>query len=438
MVRPFLLQLWNLQSGHSYVEIRTRQEATETYAAACPTFSLAKDWPSAVRAVLSVEGMEALRRVLWGVNEACPTAKYCPLLPCVAALSLLFLSESETFNLIYALVNHSEATNADSHLHWHFVFSQAQHQRLSTVISHFLQSKESKLAQAWDRKGINIAAVVEEFLNAGFIGTLHWSILCRLFCCFLNEGVRVFIRFTLGVLKRLKGNIGDLASTTDVIAAITQALSSPITAELAFNAGVSSHLPKFFPLWQAHIALPDSFPLHVTPSPLHFLVKSTVLEQRDFQRVWQEIPPRFQLLTPTLVYCSETDGFHLPTLLRKSEEQGRAPGIFILGKSLDQWKFGVFVDSWLRATTEFVGGYESCFFIVHPKQSFAHIHAENSYVLHVSESDFTVGEGPHGPALSLDTALVHGYSAESSTFSNEVISTGSFVLQSLELFVLTV
>lgn len=440
LVPELLIKLWNIPAANeTYATIRTRQEEMETYAAAvCPTFTLASELPDAVNALLSEKGVEALKRVLWAVNEAYPNVRYCPMLPCVAALSLLFLSESEAYLLVSALITHSEPLTPNPHLHWHFLFSQTQYQRFYRTVSLFLRSKEPKLLYAWERNGVDAAAVVEELIGGCYLNTLHWNTLSRLHCCYLSEGVRVFIRFTLGVFKKLKVELQDLTSTKDVLAVISQALSNPIIAGAAFHAGTSSHLPNLFPQWLASLPLPDSLPLQVSPSPLHSLIKSTIMEQRDFQRIWQEIPPHFQLMSPTLVYCSETDGIHLPTLLRKSLENGKSPGIFLLGKSLDSWKFGVFVDSWLRITQEYVGGYESCFFIVHPKQSFSHINTENEYVLHASEHDITVGAGPHGPALSLDSSLVHGYSAVSSTFANEVISTGSFVLQALELFALTV
>lgn len=438
LVRDLILQLWNLPlTSHTYATIRAQQHATDTYAAAVPTFSLAEQLPEVVTALLSAEGVEALKRVLWAVNDTCCSARYCPLLPCVVALSLLFLAESEAFLLISALVKHSNSANSSLNLNWHFVFSQTQHQRLYTVVRDFLHSKEAKLVAGWERNGVDAAAVAEELIGSFYLAGLHWSTLQRLFCCYLSEGMRVFLRFTVAVFKKLKGQIRDLASTKDVVAAISQALSNPVTAEMAFKAATGLFMPKTFPKWQAHLPLPDSIPLQLSPTPLHSIVQSSILSQRDFQRLWQELSPRFQLMTPALVYCSDSDGIHLPTLLRKSKKQGSCPGIFLLLKSLDEWTFGVFVDSWLRVTEEFVGGYDSFFFILHPRDSISHICTDNHFVLHVSDSDFTVGEGPHGPALSLDMALVNGYSARSATFANEVVSTGSFVLKSLELFALT-
>lgn len=439
LMRELILQLWNLPvTSDTYSTIKSHQQETDAYAAAaCPTFSLSEHLPDSVTSLLSAEGLAALKRVLWAVSYACAVVKYCPILPCLVALSLLFLSENEAFLLTNAIVRHSNSANSNPNFNWHFVFSQTQHQRLYSIITDFIQSKESKLAAEWERNGVKIAAVAEELIESFYAGSLHWSTLQRLYCCYLSEGMRVFLRFTLGVMKKLKGQIRDLASSKDVVAAISQALSNPITAEMVFNAGMSARMPKTFPKWQAPIALPDCIPLQISPSPLTFLVQSTILTQRDFQRLWQELPPRYQLMTPVLVYSSESDGIHLPTLLRKSTKQGKSPGIFLLLKSLEEWKFGVFVDSWLRVTEEFVGGYDSFFFTIHPRESVSHICTENHYVLHVSESDFTVGEGPHGPALSLDMELVNGYSAVSSTFANEVIANGSFVLKSLELFALT-
>lgn len=438
LVRDLILQLWNLPfTSQIYATIRAQQQETDIYAAAVPTFSLAEQLPETVTSLLSAEGVEALKRVLWAVNDSCCCAKYCPMLPCVVALALMFLAESEAFLLTSALVKHSNSANSSPNINWHFVFSQTQHQRLYTVTRDFLHNKEAKLVAGWERNGVDVAAVAEELVGSFYLAGLHWGTLQQLFCCYLSEGMRIFLRFTVAVCKKLKTQIRDLATTKDVVAAISQALSNPVTAEIAFKAALGMFMPKTFPKWQAPIPLPDCIPLQLSPNPLQCVVQSSILSQRDFQRLWQELSPRFQLMTPALVYCSDSDGIHLPTLLRKSKKQGQCAGVFLLLKSMEDWAFGVFVDSWVRVTEEFVGGYDSFFFILHPKESISHIRTENHYVLHVSESDFTVGEGPHGPALSLDMALMNGYSARSSTFANEVIAAGSFVVKSLELFALT-
>lgn len=438
-IRSLILRLWNIPAVSTvYETICAQQQATDAYsAAAFPTFSLSRQLPEGISSLLSPEGLEALKRVLWAVNEAYPNVKYCPVLPCIVTFSLLFLSETEAFLLTTALVRHSETVTSHPNINWHLLFSQSQHQRLYTVIKDFIQNKESKVIANWERNGINVMEIIEELVGCFYVNGLHWNTLFRLYCCYLSEGMRIFIRFTLGMVKRLKPQIQDLGSTRDIISAVNQALGTCLIADKVFSAGISSHLPKVFPRWQAAITLPDCIPLQVSYTPLHSIVQSSILEQREFQKLWRELPPRFQLMTPVQVYSSDEDGIHLPTLLRKSKAQGKTPGIIILVKSLDEWKFGVFVDSWLRETEEFVGDYESFFFILQPKEGFYHISSENHFVLHVSTSDFTIGEGPHGPAFSVDTELVHGYSAVSTTFGNEVISTGSFVVKSLELFALT-
>ena len=439
LIRDLAIGLWTLPiASREYLNIRAQQLETETYAAECPTFSRKQHLNEAVPLLLlSTEGVEALQRVLWAISETSKGGWFCPILPCLASLSLLFLSETESFLLLTALTKYSESTPPHPNLNWHFLFTETQHKRLFTVIRDLLRDKERTLVTTLEARGVDVALLAGELVSSLYIGRVHWLTLCRLYCCYLSEGTRILVRFTVGVFRKLKPQLLGLASVKDVLAAITIGLNTAQVAEAAFKAGVSLHMPKVFPTWLKNGTEPDSVPLQVTFDRLQTVVDSVILSQGDFQRLWQELPPRYKLMSLHLTYSSDRDGIHLPTLLRKSAAMGEHPGSILLFSTLQEWTFGVFLDTWVRPTPEFIGTSDCFFFTMKPTECFAMIETENVYVLHVTPSQLTIGEGPHGPALSLDSDLSRGYSATSATFRNPTIETGTFILKSCELFSLT-
>lgn len=292
--------------------------------------------------LLTRDGEHALRRLLWVTQLTCHSAEFCPFLPNLFAVLLVFFDESETMFIVSQLLR--EAENDQNH-------DTSQNPRI--ILNLVLLHKQAKILvkegrrrghipEALDhleRLGIDVHAAATRLLQDGLARALTFRCFCRMVGSFLAEGSEAVLRYALALIKvqtpkilackdkaeaeRLWPMLGrDMGDGPDAVDGLTKAAYS-----LALT-GIS--LARVSTEWSTSYLIPKKeFRPHIFCRPRLFEPRGNCPDEL-WEALWCYVPPSCRIFDPRLIYVPSEHGTSLRTCLENCKKYKDSPMVFFL------------------------------------------------------------------------------------------------------------
>jgi len=286
--------------------------------------------------IMSPEGEEALRRLLWCVQLTCTNVEFCPFLPNLMATLLPFFSEAETMLIITNILRQAEKVE-DPDAPPRIIWSRVQINKQAKLF--VLEAKKKQLtAEAISRLeelGLDSHAVAVELLQDGLCHCLPFRAFCRVVGSFLCEGSEVMLRYGLALFqlrsadlvacgtaeeaRKLLASLGEGCCTTTSIDALTKAAFS-------FRVRIMTRVDE---AWGSDYVSPKTARAapHVFCRPRLFPPRGHCPDA-VWEVVWAWVPTWCRVLDPHLIYTPSSQGTSLRTCLEVCKKHQDSPMIF--------------------------------------------------------------------------------------------------------------
>ncbi|XP_071478421.1 uncharacterized protein [Diadema antillarum] len=344
--------------------------ATDQSSMTLPSF-VDPDHPTACYALLS-EGQMRLNRLLCVFADTRPDILYCPLLAPVASMLLHYMSPEDTFDCLSALLGSTRYKFLE--ISW--VGYESFRMSFEKLASRFASSAHKFVAKQGD-----VAEIYKDWVW-WILEDLPFSHLIRVMDCYLSEGLKIFYRVGLALLKLYKKHKGS-SPAQDIVASIRQFVKSipespnALLAEGFQFRGLSRSVIGAYQTKHKQQLREDNSPSRrntqrqndalskLTP------IKSSVISHQQLHTLWGWVPSRFSVYQPSLVFTTQEHGFSLTTFYTRCEYC--EPTILLI-KTADQEIFGAYLSaSWSTRNDEdhkgiYFGTGESFLFSLAPEE----------------------------------------------------------------------
>merc|ERR1719313_525515 len=148
---------------------------------------------------LKPEGKTALKRLLWCTTLLRPEIQYCPLLPNLFCILLIWFTEAETMMMVDKLFDEMDEDSSNPRL----VFNVDMH---NVQAQQFLQLARnapgvSQVIAHLEKLQVDVPTQVVMMLRDGLAHQLPLRALVRVYGSFLTEGAEVITRYALALMK---------------------------------------------------------------------------------------------------------------------------------------------------------------------------------------------------------------------------------------------
>ncbi|KAF2077763.1 hypothetical protein CYY_000950 [Polysphondylium violaceum] len=377
---------------------------------------------------LTEDGVHLVKTILKMVSINFPEIDYCPLIPDIVHILLLFMSESNAYLLLSLLIKMSndpyyKYLNTSNRECTKFIltFDSLIEKNIPKVYKHMISLGFSGSKQ-----------LTEDWFSRLFISVLPFHTVLRIFDIYLNEGYKVFYRVGLALIYIHKKSL--LKATTQ-----EQFLNTPINdSDDLIKKAFSFHLKRKdldrFDQQQhsklQHVSEPNA-PIYYKPK---VSTPSEILNLEDYEFIWAWLPHSLCICDPKLVFNSNSHGFNLRLLYEKCGN--RSPVIVII-KSDNGSVFGFFTDEPITPKDGF-GSSQTFVFTLRPNVNIYKPTGNNDLFSVIKSTSMSIGISSLGDiAISIDKDL-KGTSAPTDTFGNPNLNNNvdSFQCNILEAFVL--
>ncbi|CAK0811098.1 unnamed protein product, partial [Prorocentrum cordatum] len=295
--------------------------------------------------LLSPEGEQALRRLLWCTQLTTSSVRLCPFLPCLLAALLAFFSEEEAMHIVETVIDAAEG-EADP--------ERSSNPRIVLTVE--VLNKQAKLFVREGRRagnapealghleglGVDLHAAAAQLLQDGLAHALPFRCFCRLVGCFLAEGSQAILRFGLALLKLQTPAILACGTREEAAERLRQFGGGPREGGSLEDPDVDSLAKAAF-----SIQLRDMGMAKVSSAEGSLFVRAAEGELRIFCRprlhaprgncpdelwayLWPFVPARYRILDPQLVYLPSMHGTSLRTCLELCKAHIDHPMVFFL------------------------------------------------------------------------------------------------------------
>jgi len=292
--------------------------------------------------LLTENGENALRRLLWVIQLTTHQVEFCPFLPNLIATLLTFFDEAETLVIVTGILREAEQEPyPDKASNLRIIWNSVQINKQAKL---FLREGKRKtiapeaLAHL-EELGFDLHALAVEMLQDGLATRISFRALCRVVGSFLREGSEVILRYGLALLKlrtpqilacktaeeakKVLENLGEGMTTCTAIDQLSKAAFSFVIKDTSM-ARVSS-------FWGSEYVAPrtNDYKPHMFCRPRLFPPRGHCPDDL-WASLWAWVPTSCRIFDPHLVYTPGTHGTSLRTCLEICKKHQESPMIFFV------------------------------------------------------------------------------------------------------------
>jgi len=311
-------------------------------------------------ALLTDQGQSALRRCLWCITLLHSNVEYCPMLPNLLTVLLVFFEESEAMVILEKVLSVALADQTDSSNPVMVLTTDELNRQAKMLLAEARKPHGSReVIVHLEELGLDVPALLIRLLQDGLAAALPFRALCRVYGAFLFEGSVALLHYALAVLKLTAPEVLKSKTSEEAFAALTRLRtwlgSDPQEVDrltkTAFAAALGGAFRK-----RASATLSTSF-LARKLDLNHVFCRPRLFEPRGacpddlWQAIWPWVPEVCRVFDPHLVYTPGTDGRAIRTVLAKCEPHSSEPMIFFVYSAAGDIVGGFSPVPWLRSSS---------------------------------------------------------------------------------------
>ncbi|KYQ94360.1 RabGAP/TBC domain-containing protein [Tieghemostelium lacteum] len=376
---------------------------------------------------LTESGIEQVKHILSLVALNFPEIEYCPLIPDIVHILMIFMSEPSVYKILNILIESSK-NSFYRYLNTNNTYCTAFILTFDTLIENHIPKLYKYMV---NNLGIGSSKPFsEEWFSRLFVSFIPFPTVLRIFDIYLNEGFKVIYRVGLALLMIHKRTLMKCSSAEKFLGTLKnlniQMNDSDQLIKKAFGIHLKRNQLNSIDAKQ-NIKLHDhpepSIPIYYKPK---VLTPSKIIEDESiYEVIWNWLPHRLCICDPRIIFSTNTHGFSLSQVYEICK--GHYP-VMVFIKSRTN-VFGFFSGEELKPKDKYWGSSETFIFSLKPniyvyKPILLDINNSttdtkiNSLYLQVGNDSLKVGSSEFGEnAIYLDHEL-HGKSNSTETFAN--------------------
>ncbi|KEP63886.1 UNVERIFIED_CONTAM: TLD protein [Hammondia hammondi] len=283
--------------------------------------------------LLTESGKEKARRLLWCLNALHGTVEFCPVLPPLTCVLLLYFDEDVAYLILHCLLKKA-VQRERSHEPPFVLMKRKDFVRFVKIVTATIAQRLPRLYSHLRSLTIDVAAWVARGVQDGFARMLPFDFVLRIYGAFLFEGANVFFRHSVALLKLLEPsllNCADHESAEDVLyncgddPAVT--LSGLTKAAFRYKLRIEEPLHKHTAEFPTPYLMTTRMRQFHRPRLRH---ESRILQPQHWEAIWGWVPETDRMLVPTLEYSSDTHGMSITAMVQRLSLFLRCPMLLVI------------------------------------------------------------------------------------------------------------
>eukprot|EP01133_Synstelium_polycarpum_P012371 gene12371-14513_t len=300
---------------------------------------------------VSEDGIPIVKRILSILALNHPEIEYCPVIPDIVHLLLVFMSEVDTYIYLNLLIKSSNDA------FYRFLnTSNRECTRFVLTFDSLLEKHIPKLYKHMVSLGITSSkSFCEEWFSRLFVSILPFQTVLHVFDVFVSEGYKSLYRVALGIMRVHKRVLLKSGTTPEAFLSTLrnlnhQLIDHPLLMKKAFKIHLKRNQLVDIDAQQhqklSHVSEPLC-PIYYRPK---VTTPSSILEEDDYELLWNWLPHKYCICDPVIVFDTNKDGFNLRLMYEKLE--GQYP-VFIVIRAGPDSVFGFFTSDELTPNDTF-------------------------------------------------------------------------------------
>ncbi|OEH74740.1 tld domain-containing protein [Cyclospora cayetanensis] len=277
--------------------------------------------------LLNGSGQAAARRLLWALFGFFRGGlEFCPIIPHLACILLLYMSETAAFTVLYCFVKKAQDTAKQLphqrilHRLDHIVIRRMDFIWLVTSVVEAIRFKFPRLFLHMRHLRVDIPAWAARGLQDGFSRLLPFDFVLRIMSTLLFEGSLALCKFSLALVQLLEPELM-ACDTTEAAECVLYRCSSDPRLNLNELSWTAQHLKTSILRAVGEGTLGLQSPYLMCTKIHEFLTirpegNSRILTSMDmWESLWRWLPDIHRCSSPSLLFTSSHDGFTLSALM---------------------------------------------------------------------------------------------------------------------------
>lgn len=376
---------------------------------------------------LLVDGKLVQQRLLCMIASTMATIDFCPALPELIGLLLLFLNEEEAFIAATWVLRRSIKDR--QYLCTSVKDLTAHIMTLRTLIGVTFPQLSSHM----EALQVKMRDFALQWFSRLFVSCLPFHTVLHVMDAFLCEGIEVVYRVSLAILKGARDTLLRCTTKDQFITYVRGFCISLTDHETLMSAAFGINIrQRTLANFQEHNLrrVHDTATIQEPGSQLYYrpkiLSKSSIITDSQFEIVHSWLPPKYRMKDVFCLFSTDTEGFSLTRMITNTMRH--SPTVLLI-KDRDHAVFGAYVTApWRRAGGRPFGDRATFVFALLPTPQVYHWQPKtNDHWVKCDNVCFKIGDGGEGAAIQLDNELLKGRSAASLTYGNEILCGGNTV-----------
>lgn len=394
---------------------------------------------------LNEKGYCKLREILWIINSVKLDIEFSPIIINIVKLLLIICTPEETYAIIKSLIDINNNINDTSRIRWHFRYNFEENDKIIKSIMQSLRELSNRSGKETFQHfaSINFTPqnLFEDMVYGFFMDYLSFSGVMRLLPFYLLEGVKPLYRLCYALIKTLRPEIVKITNPDDVIRIVREKAKDITDLNKLFGIAFSYKLNRNNNKYE-QIESPLRRRSYLKRN-LYYLpnfCESNIISNKEFLKMWSQLPCSLKPNDPIKVYDANKDGFSLRRIYSLKEEHKMKNGLIFLLETINNEAFGGYVSNFLTLTgNKFIRPLESYLISIRPNQGIYSLNEDTENVLRCDKEYIMFGNGKDGPAIFIKGDLESGSSNSNNCFCKDRLTAseeGIFEIKKFEIFLL--
>jgi TLD/Rab-GTPase-TBC domain len=360
--------------------------------ASVPTFSSLKGLEKAVpKLYINSNGVLRLKRILWGIHKIYEWLNYCPQLPPLVSIMLVYLNEEEVFQLCVKLINNSN----------HLITNKIQFKEFVKEVLDIVIREEESLADISDQ----VSKVISDMIRKMLIGYFRISCLLKMIVIYLVEGKSLLAKMISSIFSLI-------FSSTTVKNNINSKNLMAIVQKYTYSLASCDNILKRG--YRIRYSIDEVVDVR-TPSKVRgsFIPCSKLVSETYMQEILKNIDSMYLNYSTKAVHTSIDPS--LSSLLSTASKFPISTAMLLVFLTVNYEMCGFFTDTALHVRKSSYGSKKCIIFLLEPEIKF--YTAKTSKVVSVSEKCIKIGKDK--PAICIEGEEMILTSNVSQDFANE-------------------
>ena len=392
------------------------------------------------------------------LRRTCSTLYYCPFLPIVCSLLLIYLDKGDTLKILRIMLNDSEKMlNEEGQfnraeelrgLRWYFPLDKKDYHSIIETFMTFMVERSKSVKECLSHLEsikVDTRKFMQEQFSSFFLQFVPLDIINTMFSVYINEGIKIMFRIGYAFFKTLKEEILECNTEDEFKFNTRERLEMLDDDEKRRFINQCYHL-RIVRI-KKQFSLIDTLKEDLNKSYIcdpNVIGDSEIIKDEKEKLIielFKELPPVQRTYDIKLIFSTKQDGHSISNMIKLASAYKDESAVFFLFVEDKKGNvFGAYLQHELGKTgpKRRLGSAENFVFTLHPSINFYHSQTDVGSFFEFDGSTMYIGAGDDGCAIVIDDGLNEGYSGASNVFGNDPLTQSNnkdFSIKYLELMI---